>query len=167
MCEEYKCAESVCIANLRGWTAIAWPLGVTYYIKCNLSIHQLHQHRFHLRLTNKQGCYGRTRVTLLPTMKDTNLSSLWDNHSCSMNSEERVGRLVTGSGGVVPAIRTADPVNLMHDVMLMNIALLSRVAGLKMVESLKTHFMDTSMQSYIQTHGDPRMCMLCQPLPEV
>jgi hypothetical protein len=29
---------------------------------------------------------------------------------------------------------------------------LSRVAGLKMVESLKNHFMDTSTQSYTQTH---------------
>jgi len=38
-----------------------------------------------------------------------------------MNSEERVRRLVTGSGGVVPVIRTADPINLMHDVMLMSI----------------------------------------------
>jgi hypothetical protein len=36
-----------------------------------------------------------------------------------------------------------------------------------MVESLKKHFMDASTQSYIQTHGDPRMCMLRKPFPEV
>jgi len=120
MCEREKMQMCRVLCASRTW-AIAWRLGVTYYIKCNLSIYQLHRNGFHLGLTNKQGCYGRTRVALLPTMKDTNLSSLWDNHSCSMNSEERVRRLVTGSGGVVPVIRTADPINLMHDVMLMSI----------------------------------------------
>jgi hypothetical protein len=46
-------------------------------------------------------------------------------------------------------------------------ALLSRVVGLKMVESLKNHFMDASTQLYIQAYWDPRMYMLCKPFPEV
>jgi len=44
---------------------------------------------------------------------------------------------------------------------------LSHVVGLKMVESLKDHFMDASTQSCIQTHLDPMICMLCKPFPVV
>ena len=37
--------------------------------------------------------------------------------------------------------------------------LVPRVAGLRVVESLKNHFMDTSTQSYVRIFGNPSMCI--------